>query len=127
MVAVELGHADTDHTTCLNVPSVGLVVAGDAAYNDVHLYLVESNAKSRREWTKLNHSIHVQLSPHISDLVRMTILVLLKRRDGIYAILTGLVGITATAQELFDKMLEIYPNRINPGWALWSSAHAAKQ
>ena len=47
---MELGHTDTDYTTCLNVPSVGLVVAGDAAYNDVHLYLVESNAKSRREW-----------------------------------------------------------------------------
>ena len=50
LVAVELGHTDTDHTTCLNVPSVGLVVAGDAAYNDVHLYLVESNANIRREW-----------------------------------------------------------------------------
>lgn len=31
-------------------PSVGLVIAGDAIYNDVHLYLVESNVKSRREW-----------------------------------------------------------------------------
>jgi len=31
LVAVELGHTDTDHTTCLNVPSVGLVVTGDAA------------------------------------------------------------------------------------------------
>ena len=50
LVAVELGHTDTDYTTCLNVPSIGLVVAGDAAYNDVHLYLVESNAKSRQEW-----------------------------------------------------------------------------
>jgi glyoxylase-like metal-dependent hydrolase (beta-lactamase superfamily II) len=50
LVAVELGHTDTDYTTCLNVPSVGLVVAGDAVYNDVHLYLVESNAKSRQEW-----------------------------------------------------------------------------
>src|SRR5712691_872853 len=50
LVAVELGHTDTDHTTCLNVPSVGLVVAGDAAYNDVHLYLAESNPQTRREW-----------------------------------------------------------------------------
>jgi len=50
LVAVELGHTDTDYTTCLNVPSIGLVVAGDAAYNDVHLYLVESNAQTRREW-----------------------------------------------------------------------------
>ena len=47
---VELGHTDTDHTTCLHVPSIGLVVAGDAAYNDVHLYLAESNAQKRQEW-----------------------------------------------------------------------------
>src|SRR5438309_5803909 len=50
LVAVELGHTDTDQTTCLNVPSIGLVVAGDAAYNDVHLYLTESNAQTRGEW-----------------------------------------------------------------------------
>ena len=45
LVVVEVGHTDTDNTTCLHVPSVGLVVAGDAAYNDVHLYLAESNAQ----------------------------------------------------------------------------------
>ena len=39
LIAVEVGHSDTDHTTCLNVPSIGLVVAGDVAYNDVHQYL----------------------------------------------------------------------------------------
>ena len=50
LVAVEVGHSDTDHTTCLNVPSIGLVVAGDVAYNDVHLYLAESNAQTRHEW-----------------------------------------------------------------------------
>jgi glyoxylase-like metal-dependent hydrolase (beta-lactamase superfamily II) len=50
LVVVELGHTDTDHTTCLHVPSADLVVAGDAAYNEVHLYLAESNAESRREW-----------------------------------------------------------------------------
>ena len=33
---------------------------------------------------------------------------------------------TKTAEELYDKMLELYPNRVNPGWALWSSARAVK-
>src|SRR4030095_9705685 len=50
LVAVELGHTDTDFTTCLNVPSIGLVVAGDAAYNDVHLFLAESNPQTRPKW-----------------------------------------------------------------------------
>jgi hypothetical protein len=50
LVAVELGHADTDHTTCLHVPSIGLVVAGDEAHIDVHLYLAESNTQKGQEW-----------------------------------------------------------------------------
>src|SRR2546430_8219915 len=50
LVVVPLGHTDTDDTTCLHVPSIGLVVAGDAAYNGVHLYLAESNPQTRREW-----------------------------------------------------------------------------
>src|ERR1700680_157712 len=50
LVVVEVGHTDTDHTTCLHVPSVGLVVAGDAPYNAVPLYPAESNAQTRREW-----------------------------------------------------------------------------
>ncbi len=32
------------------LPSIGLVVAGDVAYNDVHQYLAESNAQTRNEW-----------------------------------------------------------------------------
>jgi len=50
LVVVEIGHTDEDHTTCLHVPSIGLVVAGDAAYNDVHLYLAESDPQTRKEW-----------------------------------------------------------------------------
>jgi glyoxylase-like metal-dependent hydrolase (beta-lactamase superfamily II) len=40
---------DTGNTTCLHVPSIGLVVTGDAAYNGVHLYLGESDSEKRRE------------------------------------------------------------------------------
>jgi glyoxylase-like metal-dependent hydrolase (beta-lactamase superfamily II) len=39
--AVEVGHSDTDDSTVLYVPSTGLVVAGDVAYNGVHQYLLE--------------------------------------------------------------------------------------
>jgi glyoxylase-like metal-dependent hydrolase (beta-lactamase superfamily II) len=130
LVAVELGHTDTDHTTCLNVPSIGLVVAGDAAYNDVHLYLAESNAQKRQEWIaaldkiqSLNPRAVVAShkrpenddNPRIVEETRQYI------RD-----FDHLAETTKTAQELYDKMLELYPNRVNPGWALWSSARAAK-
>jgi glyoxylase-like metal-dependent hydrolase (beta-lactamase superfamily II) len=131
LVAVELGHTDTDHTTCLNVPSVGLVVAGDAVYNDVHLYLVESNAKSRQEWISALDKIE-SLNPHAviashkrpsnDDNPRIIEETRQYIRD-----FDRLVETTATAQELYDKMLDLYPNRVNPGWALWSSARAVKQ
>jgi len=130
LVAVELGHTDTDHTTCLHVPSIGLVVAGDAAYNDVHLYLAESNAQKRQEWIAALDRIESLKpravvashkrpenddSPRIIEETRQYI------RD-----FDRLAGTTKSAQELYDKMLEIYPNRVNPGWALWSSARAVK-
>jgi glyoxylase-like metal-dependent hydrolase (beta-lactamase superfamily II) len=131
LIAVDLGHTDTDYTTCLHIPSIGLVVAGDAVYNDVHLYLVESNSKSRQEW--------IGALDKIDSLKPSTVIASHKRSDSddnpkiveetrqYIRDFDRLVGTTATAQELFDRMLEIYPNRINPGWALWSSARAAKQ
>jgi glyoxylase-like metal-dependent hydrolase (beta-lactamase superfamily II) len=130
LVIVELGHTDTDHTTCLNVPSIGLVVAGDAAYNDVHLYLAESNAQTRREWISVLDKIESlnpravvashkrpenDDNPRIIEQTRQYI------RD-----FDRLAEKTRTAQELYDKMLELYPNRVNPGWALWSSARSVK-
>jgi glyoxylase-like metal-dependent hydrolase (beta-lactamase superfamily II) len=130
LVAVEAGHTDTEHTTFLHVPSIGLVVAGDVAYNDVHLYLAESNAQTRREWIaaldkieSLDPSAVVAShkrpenddKPRIIEETRQYI------RD-----FDRLAQTTKTAQELYDKMLELYPNRVNPGWALWSSARAVK-
>ena len=130
LVVVELGHTDTDATTCLHVPSIGLVVAGDAAYNDVHLYLVESSAQKRQEWIAALDKIESLRpraviashkrpenddSPRIIEETRKYI------RD-----FDRLADTTKTAQELYDQMLELYPTRVNPGWALWSSARAAK-
>jgi len=130
LLVVELGHTDTDHTTCLYVPSIGLVVAGDAAYNDVHLYLAESNVQNRQEWIAALDKIESlepravvashkrpenDDNPRIIEETRKYI------RD-----FDRLAETTTTAQELYDKMLELYPSRINPGWALWSSARAVK-
>ena len=131
LVAVELGHTDTDHTTCLHVPSIGLVVAGDAVYNDVHLYLAESTAPLRQEWIAALNTIEAlnpravvashkrpenEDDPRIIEQTRQYI------RD-----FDRLAETTKTAQDLYDRMLELHPNRVNPGWALWSSARAVKR
>lgn len=129
LIPVPLGHTDTDNTTCLHVPSAGLVVAGDAAYNDVHLYLAESNAQTRGEWIAALDTIEALKpraviaghkkaerddSPRIIEETRQYI------RD-----FERLAEATTTARELYDKMLALYPNRANPG-SLWGSARSVK-
>jgi glyoxylase-like metal-dependent hydrolase (beta-lactamase superfamily II) len=42
LVIVEVGHTDSDDTSVLHVPDLDLVVAGDAIYNGVHMYLGQS-------------------------------------------------------------------------------------
>jgi glyoxylase-like metal-dependent hydrolase (beta-lactamase superfamily II) len=130
LITVEVGHTDTGNTTCLYVPSIGLVVAGDVAYNDVHHYLTESRThESRLEWNAALDKVealkpraviagHKRLgnddSPHIIDETRQYI------RD-----FDRLVEETATSRELYDPMLVLYPNRVNRG-ALWGSPRAIK-
>ena len=57
LVALEVGHTDTDDTTVLHVPSIGLVVAGDAVYNGVHQMLLESPGGGLEAWLTALHVI----------------------------------------------------------------------
>ena len=129
LITVPLGHTDTDNTTCLHVPSIGLVVAGDAAYNDVHLHLGESNPDTRKEWIAAIETIRSlkpraviaghkrpdrQDAPTILDETRQYI------ED-----FDRTTASTSTALELYNEMLAMHPERINPG-VLWSSARAMK-
>jgi glyoxylase-like metal-dependent hydrolase (beta-lactamase superfamily II) len=114
----------------VHVRSIGLVVAGDAAYNHVHLYLAESNAQKRQEWIaaldeieslKVRAVVASHNRPENDDNPRIIEETRHYIRD-----LDRLAETTKTTQELYDNMLELYPNRINPGWALWGSARAVK-
>lgn len=129
LVSIPLGHTDTDNTTCLHVPSIGLVVAGDAVYNDVHVFLGESNSDSRKEWLAALDTIE-SLKP--SSVVAGH-----KRPDALDTANTigetrryirdfdRIATETQSAQDLYNRMLALYPNRVNPG-ALWSSARGVK-
>jgi glyoxylase-like metal-dependent hydrolase (beta-lactamase superfamily II) len=129
LVAVPLGHTDTDRTTCLHAPSIGLVVAGDAAYNDVHQYVAESDERGRLDWMAaidVMESLEPQAvvaghkrdgrpdDPHILAETRQYLLDF-----------DAVAEQTTTPEELYEEMLAIYPDRVNPG-ALWTSAVAQK-
>jgi glyoxylase-like metal-dependent hydrolase (beta-lactamase superfamily II) len=129
LVVVKVGHTDTDNTTCLHVPSIGLVAAGDAVYNGIHPFLIESNRQTRLEWIAALDKIDALKpsavvaghkipsnddSPKIIEETRQYIRDFIRLNDA-----------TKTPRELYDAMLELYPDRANPG-SLWSSATAAK-
>ena len=129
LVAVDLGHTDTDDTTALHVPSIGLVVAGDAAYNDVHLYLAESDAGGRRSWLTALDTIE-KLSPRAvvaghKRPERADDPKILEETRQYIRDFDALAARTATPLELYTEMTARYPDRFNRG-ALWGSARAAK-
>jgi glyoxylase-like metal-dependent hydrolase (beta-lactamase superfamily II) len=129
-VVVDLGHTDTHDTTCLHVPEIGLVVAGDAAYNDVHLCLAESDARRRGEWIAALDTIE-ELDPRAviaghkragrADDPR----ILEDTRQYIRDFDRVAETTTATARDLYEQVLALHPDRVNPG-ALWTSARAHK-
>jgi glyoxylase-like metal-dependent hydrolase (beta-lactamase superfamily II) len=129
LVPVRLGHTDTADSTCLHVPSVGLIVAGDAVYNGIHPYLAETNARSRRDWIAALDTIEgLQPTtviaghkvPNGDDSPRHVAATRTYIRD-----FDQLDANTQTADELYERMLRLYPDRVNPG-SLWGAAHAAK-
>ena len=130
LVVLDNGFTDTQYSTSLYVPSIGLVVAGDAVYNGIHPYMPKTTKQSRLNWIAALDRIE-ELKP--------------------YAVVAGhknpanddnpqhigatrkyirdfncLNHQTTTIRELYNKTLTLYPDRANPG-SLWSSASAVKQ
>jgi glyoxylase-like metal-dependent hydrolase (beta-lactamase superfamily II) len=129
LVVVKVGHTDTDDTTCLHVPSIGLVVAGDVVYNGIHPFLGETSRQTRLEWIAALDTIEAlrpsavvagHKIPGNDDSLRHVVETRQYLRDFI-----RLNEATKTAVELYDRMLELYPDRANPG-SLWSAAATAK-
>jgi len=130
LVAVNAGRTDTAHSTCLHVPSVGLLVGGDAVYNGIHPYLGETDAQSRLEWISTLDRLEAlkpkavvagHKVPDNDDDPRIIAETRQYLRD-----FNRLNTNTTTARELYDAMLQIYPDRANPG-SLWGASNIAKK
>ncbi|MDH6630169.1 glyoxylase-like metal-dependent hydrolase (beta-lactamase superfamily II) [Streptomyces sp. LBL] len=126
--AVPLGHTDTDDTTCLHVPSLRLVVAGDAVYNNVHLYLAESAREGRKEWLAALDRIEaldprLVVAGHKDPQAPDTAGAIEQTRAYIHDF-ARLEQEAESVLDLYEAMLKIHPDRINRG-ALWGSARFA--
>jgi glyoxylase-like metal-dependent hydrolase (beta-lactamase superfamily II) len=127
IVVVEVGHSDGDNSTVLHVPSIGLVVAGDVVYTNVHQYLVESSGGGLDAWL---HALDIveALNPTrvVSGHKDKT------RNDDPSNIAAtrkylnnakGLLAANPTQLQFFSQMMKLYPERLNPS-ILWISAQA---
>ncbi len=125
--AIELGHTDTNGTSALHVPATGLVVAGDAVYGDVNLYLAEAKGNGTQEWLAALDTIE-KLTP--------TTVVAGHKVDGdpdtpenIGLTRRYIEDFTAAAEtadsytDLYYAMVASYPHRVNRA-VIWHSAKA---
>jgi glyoxylase-like metal-dependent hydrolase (beta-lactamase superfamily II) len=126
LLPIEVGHTDTDATTMLHVPEMGLLVAGDVVYNGVHLYLTESGgvtgidewlaaldvAESLRAATVIAGHKDPRAFDNPSQ-IQATRRYLTDARQ--------LLQSAQSAQEFYQAMLDRHRNRLNPG-ALWGAA-----
>ena len=123
--AIEVGHTDTDDTTVLHVPSIGLVVAGDVAYNGVHQYLLESADGGTKSWLKALNSV-AALRPRavVAGHKNMDLpddpKIIDETRDYLLDA-QRLISGKPTPREFFDHMIRLYPDRLNVG-PVWYSA-----
>ncbi|UNI17154.1 hypothetical protein JDV02_003530 [Purpureocillium takamizusanense] len=131
LLVVKTGHTDTNDSTTLWVPSIGLAVTGDAVYANTHPYLGESGSKeSRLEWIAALDKI-AALHPRSvvgghSDPSRGFDPSAIAETKAYLEAFDRLSEETSTAEELYNRILQLYPGRLNPGSA-WAGAILVKK
>ena len=129
LIPILAGYTDSADSTSLHVPSIGLIAAGDVVYNSTHPFLAETDTQTRLEWIDALDNLEAlepravvagHKIPDHDDNPRNIAETRQYLRDFI-----RLDQTTDTARALFDAMIELYPDRANPG-SLWGGATAAK-
>lgn len=121
----DVGHSDTDGTSVLHVPSIGLVVAGDVVYNNVHQYVAEGRNGGIDAWQRA--------IDYVADLKPRSVVAGHKdprqpdRASDIdetrrYLDAAALIiEKSADRAGFYASMKAHYPGRLNP-WSIWLSA-----
>jgi glyoxylase-like metal-dependent hydrolase (beta-lactamase superfamily II) len=126
LLPIEVGHTDTDDTTILHIPDIGLIVAGDVVYNGVHPYLTESGGVSGiNAWlTALDTAEALRPATVIAGHKDPRTFDSPSQIQSTRRYLTDarrLLESSTSAEEFYQGMLALHPDRLNPG-ALWGAA-----
>ena len=125
LVHVEAGHSDTDDTTVLHVPSLGLVAAGDVVYNNVHQYLAETGRGGMAGWHQALDVVQALRPAHVvaghKDATRDDSPANIDETRRYLDDAARLLETRPSQEEFFSAMLRQYPDRVNP-YTVWLSA-----
>jgi glyoxylase-like metal-dependent hydrolase (beta-lactamase superfamily II) len=127
LVIVEVGHSDSDDTSVLHVPDLGLVIAGDVIYNGVHMYLGQGvggfapwrAAIDKVEALRTGHIVAGHQNKQLDDDAARTIAETRQYLDDAEELLRT----ESTAVEFFNAKIERYPDHLGRT-VLWAGASA---
>jgi glyoxylase-like metal-dependent hydrolase (beta-lactamase superfamily II) len=124
---VEVGHTDSAYTSVLHIPDLGLVAAGDAIYNGVHMYLRASvavggfgpwrNAIDKIQALNPRHIIAGHQNKQLDDDAKRVIAETRQYLDDA----DELLQTEETAVDFFNAKIERYPNHLGRT-VLWVGA-----
>ena len=127
VTVVPVGTTDTDNSSVVHVPQLGLAVAGDVVYNRVHMWLARSTPATRASWLEALDAVeglgastiiagHRHPEAPDDDATRQI--------DESRQYLTDFdaaLAASATPDDLISRMSEKHPNLGNP-YTLWVAA-----
>lgn len=109
------------------MPSIGLVVAGDVAYNGVHQYLLESADGGIEKWLAALDTVtalhpRAVVAGHKNKDLPDDPSILEHTRDYLLDA-HRLLAANPSPRDFYDQMLQLYPDRLNVS-PVWYSALA---
>lgn len=125
---VPVGTTDSDLSTVLHVPALGLVVSGDVVYNQTHMWLRGSTPESRSSWKRALDTV-AQLGPDKiiaghrhpqatdDDAQRQ-----IDDSRQYIADFEAALDRSSAPLELIDRMMSIHGDQANP-YTLWVAAY----
>lgn len=124
---INVGQSDTNPSTIVHIPDLDAVVAGDVAYNRIHMWLAQTDHDARLEWIASIDKI-AALNPR---LVVAGHKAPATRDDDLDELIEGSKQYisdfdeaerqSGSAQELVDRMVALHGDRGNP-FTLWNAA-----
>jgi glyoxylase-like metal-dependent hydrolase (beta-lactamase superfamily II) len=125
---VPVGTTDTDLSSVVHIPALGLVVSGDVVYNQTHMWLRGSTLESRSSWKRALDAVaslggdkiiagHRHPQAIDDDAQRQ-----IEESRQYIADFEAALGRSASPLDLIDRMMSIHGNRANP-YTLWLAAY----